>query len=574
LDKTKETEKLSAFLGENEGLLSWKLDGLTIALRYENGALVQAVTRGNGITGEDVTHNARVFANVPLTVPYTGSLVVRGEAVIPYDEFERINTAIDEPNERYKNPRNLCSGTVRQLNSEIAAKRRVRFYAFGMPYGKDALKSEQFDFLAAQGFEVVEYVKVNAGNIAGAVESFKARVRYYNIASDGLVLTYDSIPYSASLGATSKFPRDALAFKWADETVETTLLSIEWSTSRTGLINPVAVFAPVEIDGTTVNKASLHNVSVVRGLELGIGDIITVYKANMIIPQVAENLSCSGGCEPPARCPSCGSPTAVIKQIEGEALYCTNKQCRARLVGSLAHFCSRDAFNIEGLSEQTLEKFVERGFVNDYTDLFDLARYKDEITAMEGFGEKSYENVVASVERAKENARLENFICALGIRHGGLSNAKLLCAQFDNDIERILRADYDELMEVIGFGDVLVNNLLDYFANETNVERMRKALGQIKTPPATPPVEGGALSGLVFVVTGEVLRFANRKALQERIEGLGGRCASFVSAKTNFLINNDADSSSSKNKRAQELGVPVITEDEFIERFGVIDAPI
>ncbi|MCL1788226.1 MAG: NAD-dependent DNA ligase LigA, partial [Defluviitaleaceae bacterium] len=551
-----------------------KLDGLSIALRYENGELQQALTRGNGVIGEDVTHNARVFANIPLQVPFKGKFIVRGEAVIPFADFEAINAELaanEEP--LYKNPRNLCSGTVRQLNSEVAAKRRVLFYAFALLPGADAqftLKSEELAWLAGQGFNVTGHQMVTADTVVAAVESFKGKIPTEPVASDGLVLTYDDIAYSEALGATSKFPRDSLAFKWQDELAETTLLDIEWNTSRTGLINPVAIFEPVDIEGSQVSRASLHNVSILRGLNLSAGDTITVYKANMIIPQVAENLTNIGaGIDIPAHCFVCGSPTEIVG--DPEMLYCTNPYCAARQLQSLSHFVSRDAMNIAGLSEQTLEKFVARGYVSNYTDLFDLAQYESEIVATEGFGQKSYDKLMAAIEASKDVA-LPNFIFALGIIHVGLANAKLLCAHFKYDAVKIAEVCKSEeylepLLEIKGFGEAISHSLHGYFTLEENMALYHKALDIVRVQaPTLPPAGELPLDGLTFVVTGDVREFANRKALQAFIENHGGRVAGSVSAKTSFLINNDATSTSGKNKKANELGVPILTEDDFMEK--------
>ncbi|MCL2198688.1 MAG: NAD-dependent DNA ligase LigA [Defluviitaleaceae bacterium] len=584
LDKTKDPQALVDFLGEQQGLLSWKLDGLTIVLKYDGGEMKQALTRGNGHIGEDVTHNARVFANIPLTVPYKGKFDLRGEAVISIADFNAINE-----NDEYKNPRNLCSGAVRQLNSETAAKRRVLFYAFGLPASVGLIfekKSEQLAWLAAQGFEVAEFEFVSATDVEDVLGRFKAAIPTASLMSDGLVLTYDDIAYSESLGATSKFPKDSLAFKWADELAETTLVKIEWNTSRTGLVNPVAIFEPVEIEGTQVSRASLHNVSILRGLGLCEGDKISVYKANMIIPQVAENLSLKSrlaqaeqGPESfgpkkqipvPLTCPVCGGDTEIVG--DPETLYCTNPSCDAQQVRALSHFVSRDALNIGGLSEQTLEKLVARGFVADFMDLFRLERFADEIQQMEGFGKKSYEKLIQSIEVAKD-VPLPNFIYALGIRHVGLANAKLLCAYFKHDAGEIAEACKDEnyleiLSEIKGFGESISRSLFGFFSQEKNCRLFDAALSVLRIQVPHPADDGErALDGLTFVITGDVTRFKNRGELQAFIEGNGGRCAGSVSAKTSFLINNDALSASSKNKKAAQLGVPILTEDDFFARF-------
>jgi len=566
LDKTKDADALVEFLEEMQGLLLWKLDGLSIVLRYENGTLKQALTRGNGQIGEDVTHNARVFANIPLTIPYQGSFSVRGEAVITFADFEAINT-----NQNYKNPRNLCSGTVRQLNSEVASKRRVFFYAFGVVDEGSVMnhKSAQLVWLAEMGFEVVGHDLVTAETVTQAVEKYKAGIPELPIATDGLVLTFDDIKYSTSLGVTSKFPRDSLAFKWADDTSETILREIEWNPSRTGLINPVAIFEPVEIEGSVVSRASLHNVSILKGLELGIGDSLSVFKANMIIPQVAENHTRSGTVEIPDKCPTCGGDTEIDTPVDSEVLLCINPACAAKQIQSLVHFVGRDGMNIEGLSEQTLEKLLARGLVEKFPDIFKLENYKENIISMEGFGKRSYEKLRTAIEKAKDIA-LPNFIYALGIRHVGLANAKLLCAYFSHDFAQIATACRDEnyqeiLSEVKGFGEAISHSLHSYFANNINTAVAQETLTylRLKAVPAAPLEGSQPLAGMVFVITGDVMGYPNRKALQSHVESLGGKVTGSVTAKTSYLINNDASSSSSKNKKAAQLGVAVITEEEL-----------
>ena len=571
LDKTKETAKLASFLGDREGILSWKLDGLTIVLKYNNGTLEQAITRGNGEIGEDVTHNAKVFSNLPVSIPFKGELVLRGEGVIPYSEFYRINEALGE-DEQYKNPRNLCSGTVRQLNSEIAAKRNVKFFAFtlvsaaGMEISDS--KAKNMDWLASLGFDVVEHVMVTAETVAAEVENFRNRIEENDIASDGLVMTFDSISYSRSLGRTAKFPKDSIAFKWADEMAETTLREIEWNTSRTGLMNPVAIFDPVELEGSTVSRASVHNVSILKELKLSIGDRIKVYKANMIIPQIAENLTGEvSTAEIPEKCFVCGGETEVRKLRDGEALYCTNPNCSAQRIQALSHFVSRDAMNMEGLSEETLKKFLEKGFVENYPDLFRLEEHKDAITEMEGFGEKSYQNLIASIEKAKD-VELPNFIYALGINHVGLRNAKLLCSNFGFDLEKIKAATEEELVQVEGFGEIIAHSIAQYFRQEEHLNLLADALGYLHIKAEEQAETGDSpLTGLTFVVTGDLEHFANRKELQALIEKGGGKVTGSVTKKTNFLINNDIHSASSKNKKAAELGIPILSEQDFIEKF-------
>ena len=569
LDKTTETARLEEFLGEQTGLLSYKMDGLTVVLTYRDGKLKQALTRGNGVIGEDITHNARTFKNIPLKLDFKGELVLRGEAVISFKDFERINSALD-PEDEYKNPRNLCSGTVRQLNSEICAKRSVCFIAFslvtadGMEFAK---KSEGMDWLEQKGFQVVERKFVTAKNVEKTVREFEDNIPNNPFATDGLVLTYDDIEYSRSLGTTAKFPRDSIAFKWADETAETTLKEIEWSASRTGLINPIAVFDPVELEGTTVSRASLHNVSIVKGLKLGLGDKITVYKANMIIPQVAENLTNSDNAEIPAVCPVCGGKTQIVSIRDGEALKCINPDCAAKKLMGFVHFVSRDAMNIEGLSESTLEKFINADTLTDYADIYALSSHRQTLVELEGFGEKSFDNLMAAVEKSR-NIGLPNFIYALGIENVGLSNAKLLCKFYGYDLDKILSAKADELTDIDGFGEVIALSLENYFKNEKKmmlIEKIRKEL----TFDIPKQNEGEQiLKDKIFVITGDVHHFKNRKELQAKIEELGGKATGSVSAKTSYLINNDITSNSSKNKKAKELGVPIISEDDFLKLIG------
>ena len=572
LGKTKSREELQEWLGDKEGLLSWKLDGLTIVLTYEKGELVKAVTRGNGEVGEVITPNAKVFANVPGRIPYRGTLILRGEAVISYPEFERINAQITETGAKYKNPRNLCSGSVRQLNNEITAKRNVRFYAFHFVQADEEGKSpdfandreNQFLFLKELGFDVVPYKRVRASTIQAAIADYEKEILTYDIPSDGLVLTYCDLAYSASLGQTAKFPRDSIAFKWQDEVAETTLKEIEWSPSRTGLINPVAIFEPVELEGTTVSRASVHNVSVMKGLKLGIGDRITVYKANMIIPQIAENLTASGRLEIPDACPACGGSTKIKAANDVEVLYCINPDCPAKKIKAFTLFVSRDAMNMDGLSEATLEKFIARGFIHDFHDLFHLDRFADEIIAMEGFGQKSYENLIQSVEKARETS-LPRLLFALGIPGIGVANAKLLCKFFDYDLDRIKDADAGELAMVEGIGEVLAEGIVSYFREEKNRQLLERLLPELAIVKPAQTTQAQILEGKVFVITGSVVHFANRSEVKELIEAKGGKVTGSVTSKTDYLINNDVNSTSGKNKKAKELGIPIISEETFLQ---------
>lgn len=571
LDKTKEREALREFIGEHPTLLSWKLDGLTIVLTYENGELIKAVTRGNGIVGEVITNNARVFKNIPLKISFKGRLVLRGEAIITYSDFEKINETIGDADAKYKNPRNLCSGSVRQLNNEITAKRNVRFYAFSLvsAEGVDFRNSRevQFRWLNEQGFEVVEYRKVTAETLDEAMDYFAEAVATNDFPSDGLVALYDDIAYGESLGTTAKFPRNAMAFKWADEMRDTRLLEIEWSPSRTGLINPVAIFEPVELEGTTVSRASVHNISIMKELKLGIGDTIRVYKANMIIPQIAENLTGSGNAPIPHNCPACGQETIVKKENDVECLFCVNPGCPAKKIKSFGLFTSRDAMNIDGLSEATLEKFIARGFIHDFGDIFEISRYKDEIVEMEGFGQKSYDNLMESLERAKETT-LPRVIYSLGIANIGLANAKVICRHFDNDLDRIRHASLEEVSDIDTIGPVIAGNLVAYFRDEDNNRRLDHLMRFLHIQEDSPKQEQ-IFEGMNFVITGSLVHFGNRSEAKELIESLGGKVTGSVTKKTNYLINNDIQSNSSKNKKARELGIPILSEEDFRKLAGV-----
>ncbi len=570
LGKTKSREELRDWLNEKDALLSWKLDGLTIVLTFFAGKLAKAVTRGNGEVGEVITNNAKVFKNIPLSIPFQGELVLRGEAVITYSDFERINEQIEDVESRYKNPRNLCSGSVRQLNNRVTADRSVMFYAFSLVKAEGAdfgnSRERQFLFLTEQGFDVVEYRKVNPDTILEAIEYFEKKVEGFDIPSDGLVLTYEDIAYGASLGTTAKFPRDSIAFKWADELKETVLREIEWSPSRTGLINPIAVFEPVELEGTTVSRASVHNISILRGLKLGIGDHITVYKANMIIPQIAENLTGSDSVQIPEKCPVCGQATEIRQVNEVQLLYCTNPLCDAKKIKSFALFVSRDAMNIDGFSEATLEKFIGKGFLHEYADIFKLSRYEEEITQMEGFGEKSCRNLLGSIEEARKTT-LPRVIYGLGITGIGLANAKMICRYYRYDLNAMKAAQTEELSEIDGVGEVLAGAFSEYFADEKHVRQLENLLREIEIAVEKVDEETQTLTGLSFVITGSLNHYANRNELKELIEQKGGKVAGSVSAKTTGLINNDVTSNSSKNKKAKELGVRILSEEEFMEEY-------
>lgn len=566
LDKTKDVETLRAFIGQQRTLLSWKMDGLTIVLTYRDGRLFKAVTRGNGAVGEVITNNARTFVNLPLQIPYKGELVLRGEAIITYSDFERINEEIEDVDAKYKNPRNLCSGSVRQLNNEITAKRNVRFFAFSLVSAEDVdfhnSRQKHMEFLMSQGFQVVEYRMVTGETLDNAMEYFSTQVADNDFPSDGLVAIYDDIAYGESLGSTSKFPRNSFAFKWADELRETTLEEMEWSASRTGLINPVAIFEPVELEGTTVSRASVHNISIVKDLKLGIGDKIEVYKANMIIPQIARNLTQSGTLEIPEVCPVCGGATKIKSENDVEALYCTNGECPAKKIKAFTLFVSRDAMNIDGLSEATLEKFIARGYLKDFGDLYELQQYEEEIVEMDGLGRKSYDNLIASIEKSRQTS-LPKVLYSLGILNIGLANAKLICKAFDYDLEKIKQADEESVSEIDGIGPVIARSLVEYFADPENMRMLNHLLTHLELEQVAVE-ENQIFAGMNFVITGSVLHFANRAEVKELIESMGGKVTGSVTSKTNYLINNDTTSNSSKNKKAKELNVPIISEEDFM----------
>ena len=571
LDKTKEVETLKQFLGEKEGVISWKMDGLTNVLTYQNGELVKAVTRGNGEIGEIITNNAKVYKNLPVRISYQGELILRGEAIITYSEFERINEEISEVSAKYKNPRNLCSGTVRQLNNKVTAERNVLFYVFALISTDSDIqfktRTEQMEWLRSLGFTCVEQKKVEQHTIDEVIEYFSSKVVENDFPSDGLVMSFDDLEYSKSLGRTAKFPRDSIAFKWRDETARTRLLEIEWSASRTGLINPVAIFEPVELEGTTVSRASIHNVSIMEGLTLGIGDEIDVYKANMIIPQISNNYTRSGTIKPPMECPVCGKETKISTEGEVKVLYCTNPDCLAKKVKAFTLFVSRDAMNMEGLSEATIEKWINEGFLKELADLFHLAKYKDSIVEMEGFGEKSYENLMASIEKARITT-IERLLYSIGIPNIGVATAKMIARAFDYDVEQIRNATIEQLTNINGIGTVMAKAYVDYFAKEENQKQLDHILSEI-TLEKQESKEEAVLEGKTFVITGSVTKFKNRNELKAYIEERGGKVASSVSKNTSYLINNDNTSSSSKNKTARELGIPIITEEEFLMKVEI-----
>ena len=565
LSKTKQIDELISFIGDKEGVLSWKLDGLTIVLTYNNGKLVRGVTRGNGIIGEVVTENVKQFKNIPFTIPYKGELVVRGEAIIKYSDFDRMNGGLSEEEGQFKNPRNLCSGSVRQLDSKVTAERNVNCIIFALISTSDNNLPnsiiDRFNWLKSLGFEVVEHVKVNKDNMKDTVLSFKEKIVNYDIPSDGLVLTFDDVAYGLSLGYTAKYPRNGIAFKWKDETVESILRNVEWSASRTGLINPVAIFDPVEIEGTIVSRASVHNISIMKRLKLGIGDTIEVFKANMIIPQIACDIEEKDNIEIPKYCPVCNHETEIIDNNGVKYLSCPNDYCHAKFIKKLDLFTSRNAMNIDGISEQILSRLFKEGMVNDFCDLYHLDRYKDAIINFDGFGPKSYDNMIKSIEKSRK-VKLANFIYSLGISEIGLSRAKLICKKFNNDIEKVRNLTFEDLSNIDGLGSVIANKWIEAFNNEDFIKSFNNILKEVEFIDIK---SNNKLNGLTFVITGSVNNFNNRDELIEYIENYGGKVIKAISNNVNYLINNDITSTSTKNIKAKELGIKIISEDDLIK---------
>ena len=567
LSKTKQVDDLIDFIGDKEGVLSWKLDGLTIVLTYNNGKLIRGVTRGNGIIGEVVTENVKQFKNIPFTIPYKGELVVRGEAVIKYSDFEKMNGGYSDDEGQYKNPRNLCSGSVRQLDSKITAERNVNCIIFSLISTSDDILPnsviERFKWLKSLGFEVVESVKVNKDNLSDTVLSFKEKIPTYDIPSDGLVLTFDDVEYGLSLGTTAKYPRHSIAFKWKDETVDSVLRKIEWSASRTGLINPVAVFDPVELEGTIVSRASVHNISIMRSLKLGIGDTVKVFKANMIIPQIASDVEKSDNIEIPKNCPVCNHETEIIDNNGVKYLSCPNDFCHAKFIKKLDLFTSRNAMNIDGISEQILTRLFKENMVNEFSDLYHLDRYKDAIINFDGFGLKSYNNMIKSIEKSRK-VKLANFIYALGISEIGFSRAKLICKKFDNDIEKVRNLTFEDLNNIDGLGEVIANKWVETFNNPDFIKSFEDVLKELEFIDVKTNKEESKLDNLTFVITGSVNNFKNRDELIEYIENLGGKVVKAISNNVDYLINNDVTSTSTKNKKAKELGIKIISEEDLL----------
>lgn len=570
LDKTKERDELKTWLGKNEAVISWKLDGLTVSLTYEGGRLVRAVTRGNGTIGELITDNARAFTNVPKVIECKSKVVVRGEAVISYKDFELINETIDNADAKYKNPRNLCSGSVRQLDSRITAERHVGFYAFslieaeGVDFGDSRFR--QMAWMSEQGFDVVEHYMVDGNNLFDKLDEFESKISMFPLPVDGLVITLEGLEYSRELGTTAKFPRDAIAFKWRDQQAETVLREIEWSPSRTGLLNPVAIFDPVELEGTTVSRASVHNINIMEDLELGIGDTITVYKANMIIPQLSDNLTRSGNIEIPTHCPVCNGTTEIVEEDNTKTLVCTNLDCLAKNVKKFSHFVSRDAMNIDGFSEAGILKLIGKGILHELPDIYGIKEKKEEIVTLEGFGEKSFDKLVAAIE-ASRNTTPARLLYSLGVPGIGVVNSNNIARACRNSWNEMMNLGTDELLAIDGIGGVMSDDYTRFFAKKEN-KVMVQALVDVLNLDESFEEQGTSLAGKTFVITGSLNHYANRKDLKAEIEAEGGKVAGSVSSQTDYLITNNPASGSSKNKAARELGVSIITEDDIMEMLG------
>lgn len=575
LSKTKEVSGLQQFLSDKDGILSWKMDGLTVVVAYNNGELVSAITRGNGEIGEVITQNAKHFRNLPLRIPYKGKLVLRGEAVMTYSDFERINKGlVTSGDELKKNPRNLCSGTVRSVDSSVTKNRGVYWYAFELVSADCEIPNDidkQFKWLNNNGFDTVQFMVVNSSNVVQAVMQFESIVesKKLDIPTDGLVLTYRDKKYGESLGVRAKSPRHSIAFKWEDEAVETKVIDIEWSPSRNGLITPVAIFEPVDIEGSTVSRASLHNVSIFAEKQLGYGDRIKVYKANMIIPQVLDNLDRTATCQIPGQCPCCGEPTVLHQDPKSGVytLWCENSECAAKGTRSFEHFVARDAMNIDGVSTSTLNTLIECRIISDYASIYHINEHADEIINLEGFGYTSFMNIVNAVEKSR-NVKPANLIYALGIPNIGLTTAKLICKHFGNDLVKTVTASYNDLINIDGIGDTIADSFTAYFADKNNAEafvRLTKELNIIQEAVSN----NTEMNGITICVTGDVHIFKNRRAIKDIVENLGGKLTGSVSKSTSYLVTNDTTSGSRKNKAAQEYGIPILTEQQFIEKFNL-----
>lgn len=575
LDKTKSVDDLVKFARDKDCILSLKMDGLTCLLTYENGELVQAETRGDGEIGELITHNARVFDNIPLSIDYKGHFEIEGEAIITYEDFDKINKSLPD-DKKYKNPRNLASGSVRQLDSKIAAQRHIKFIAWKVP---TEIASNSFinrlQYAVELGFDTVPFLSIrgnyNAEFINIVIEQLQRRANERSFPIDGLVATYNDITYGELLGMTGHHPKHSIAFKFYDEEVETVLKNIEWSMGKIGSLTPVAIFDPVEIDGTMVERASLHNVSILTKLDLQIGDTIIVYKANQIIPQVKENLSAkdreSAYIRIPSQCPVCESPTQIVKENDSEVLMCTNPHCKGKLLGRVSHFVSKKGMDISGLSEETIKKFIELGWIAEITGIYNLDQYYDRLSTMSGFGKKSVDKLRKSIETSK-TVRLDKFIASLSIPGIGTSQSKELVKAFGAwDKFRDASIGYYNFTQLDGFGDVLNNNIHSWFEDMSNIADYLASLMTFESEDNSKT--NNSLNGKSFVVTGKVYKFKNRDEVKEAIEKFGGKVTGSVTKSTFALINNDIESNSSKNKKAKELGVQIINEEQLIEMLGM-----
>ena len=591
LDKTKDVDELVKFMGNHKCLLMYKYDGLTVELIYNNGKLIQASTRGDGYTGEDITHNAKTFKNIPLTIPYNGFLRVVGEAIIYKHDFQKINDNLPAGEKPYANARNLAAGSVRQLDSAVCYTRNIHFMLWDVLEGLDDLPtlddlfpasdSRMTKFFACErlGFELPYACRFeqesSAFIIQDAIEHMRDQAIEKGIPIDGMVMKYDSISYSKQKGGTSHHNNDGIAFKFEDETAETVLREIEWSMGRTGQLTPVAIFDPIELDGTIVTRASVHNLSYIKDYDLNIGDKLKVYKANMIIPQILENISATErgtkhGVQYPDACPVCGGSIRVEQVNDTESVYCDNPKCNGKKLGKFSHYVSKPAMNIDGLSEATLEKFINSGWLTDFTDLYHLNRYDKEIMRMEGFGKRSYDKLMTAIEASKSTT-LARLLISLGIPYIGKTASKAISNYCAGDPYKFIELINDDFnwMQLEDFGEVMSASLKDWFSDDDNFKLYHCIVGHLNIQiekAITTPVADNPFIGKTVVATGSLQNFT-RDGIGKKLKELGAKVGSSVSKKTDYVIAGEK--AGSKLTKAKELGVPVLTETEFMAMIGM-----
>lgn len=571
LDKCHSEKDLIDFAKDKDCILSVKCDGLTTSLHYINGKLIGAESRGNGIEGGNILENVMTIKNIPLNVPYKEELIIDGETIIDWNTFNKINEGLPTGQDKFKHPRNLASASLNVLDTKIAASRNMRFIAWRVIKGLNC-KSVFFSLKEAEklGFEIVPmwtYTNKSSDkeNISTMLSDLQDKADNLGIPYDGAVMTYDDIEYGKSLGRTEKFFKHSIAYKYEDELYETNLNDIEWNTSKTGLINPVAVFEPVDLDGAITTKATLHNISYIEKLQLGIGDTIQVYRANMVIPKVHDNLTRSNTWKLPDKCPCCGGNVEIHNENGSKTLHCMNNDCKAKLLGKLSHFVSKNAINIDGLSEQTLQKFIDLGWLNTFKDIYYLSDHKEEMYKLDGFGKKSVDKLLESIEKSR-NTTLDRFIYGLCIPLIGRTASKTITKEFNNQPEEFYNIwchgyDFTKLND---FGDTMNNSMQDFIKN--NYRWIAVLIGEFifRESDNNDNIKQ-VLEGKTFVITGSLRFYKNREELAAVIERNGGKISGSVSAKTSYLINNDVTSTSGKNKKANELGIPIISEGEFVQ---------